>query len=46
MSPTLIAVLFCGLLEPYLKFRTPLTTVAFIYSCELGANSDVSVNAR
>ena len=32
MSPMLIADLFRGFLEPYLKFKTPLNTVAFIYS--------------
>ena len=33
MLPTLIANLFCGLLEPYRNFfKAPLTTVAFIYS--------------
>ena len=42
----LIADLFCGLLEPYLKFKTPLTTVVFIHSHELGANLAVSVNTR
>ena len=30
MLPMLIANLFCSLLEPYLKFKTPLTTVAFV----------------
>ena len=42
----LIADLFCGLLEPYLKFKTPLTTVAFITVGEFGANSAVNINAR
>ena len=30
MLPTLIADLFCGLLEPNVKFKTPLTTVTVV----------------
>ena len=40
------ADLFCSLLESYLKFKTPLTTVALFTVCGLGANLAVIVNSR
>ena len=42
----LIADLLCCLLEPYLNFKTPPTIVALFTVGKLGANSEVSVNAR